>query len=83
MTRKLAVVLFLIAGITGYLAAAPTLAAAELTVDDFSFEGPLGSAGAKIEKLDTNHFKIVLDHAPGHPEWANMAQFTVLRHAKG
>ncbi len=83
MTRKLALVFLLIAGFLGYLAVAPALAAAELTVDDFSFEGPLGSAGAKIEKVDTNHFKIVLDHAPGHPEWANMAQFTVLRNAKG
>lgn len=57
--------------------------AGELSVDDFSFQGPLGSEGARIEKLDHNHFKVVLARAPGHPEWSNMLQFTILRNAKG
>ena len=43
------------------------IAAGELRVDDFRFDGPLGSAGATIERVDTNHFKVVLGHAPEHP----------------
>ena len=57
--------------------------AAELEVSDFSFSGPLGCDGAKIEKLGTNHFKITLGHAPAHPDWPNKLYFTILRHAKG
>lgn len=56
---------------------------AEITVDDFSFEGPLGSEGATIEKLGKNHFRVELGHAPEHPDWNNKLQFTLLRHAKG
>jgi hypothetical protein len=54
-----------------------------LTVADFTFEGPLGSAGATIEAVDTNHFKVTLGHAPAQPTWSNKLQFTILRHAKG
>lgn len=54
----------------------------ELTEDDFSFEGPLGSAGATIEKLGTNYFKVTLGHAPDHPDWPNKLNFRILRHAR-
>ena len=55
----------------------------ELTVRDFSFDGPLGSQGAKIERVGANHFKIQLGAAPGHPEWCNLLQFEILKNAKG
>ena len=61
----------------------PTLKAGELTVEDFRFDGPLGSKGATIEKLGPEHFHVTLSQAPGHPEWSNMLQFTILRNAKG
>lgn len=57
--------------------------AQELTEDDFSFEGPLGSEGTTIEKLGTNYFKVTLGHAPAHPNWPNKLNFQILRHAKG
>ncbi len=57
--------------------------AAELSVEDFSFKGPSGCGGASIEKIGTNHFKATLGHAPRHPDWCNMLQFRILRHAKG
>ncbi len=55
----------------------------ELSVDDFTFEGPLGSAGTTIRKMGGNHFKVTLGHAPQHPEWCNKLQFTIQQHAKG
>ncbi|MGM0529990.1 MAG: M14 family zinc carboxypeptidase [Bacteroidota bacterium] len=55
----------------------------EITEDDFSFEGPLGSEGTTIEKLGTNYFKVKLGHAPEHPDWPNKLNFRILRHAKG
>jgi len=61
----------------------PSGGAAELEVDDFRFDGPLGCAGASIEKLGANHFRITVGHAPEHPDWPNMAQFQILRHATG
>lgn len=57
--------------------------AAELSVDDFRFDGPLGSHGATIERLGPNHFKMVLGHAVGNPTWANAPQFTISGNAKG
>ena len=57
--------------------------ARELSVEDFKFDGPLGSEGATIERVDSNHFKIVLGHAPEHPTWCNMLQFQILQNAKG
>ena len=57
--------------------------ARELSVEDFKFDGPLGSAGATIERVDINHFKVVLGHAPEHPTWCNMLQFQILQNAKG
>ena len=55
----------------------------ELTTDNFDFNGPLGSEGAQIEKLDKNHFKIMLNHAPGHENWANNTQFMITGNARG
>ena len=57
--------------------------AAELSVEDFSFDGCLGSDGATIEKVAANHFKITLGHAPRHPDWCNMLYFNIERNAKG
>jgi hypothetical protein len=53
-----------------------------LAAEDFDFAGPLGSQGAWLEALGVNHFRVTLGAAPGHPEWANMLQFT-LRRARG
>jgi hypothetical protein len=58
-------------------------AEAELSVNDFSFDAPLGSQGARIERIEKNHFKVTLGHAPGHPNWPNHLQFRILRNAKG
>ncbi len=57
--------------------------AATLSVEDFTFEGPLGSQGATIEKVGENHFKVSLGAAPGHPDWNNRPQFTIFRNATG
>ena len=57
--------------------------ARELSIGDFEFDGPLGSEGATIERIASNHFKIVLGHAPEHPTWCNMLQFQILQNAKG
>ena len=54
-----------------------------MSVDDFTFDGPLGCDGAAIEQVGENHFQIVPGHAPEQPGWANMVQFTILRNAKG
>jgi Zinc carboxypeptidase len=62
---------------------APLAMAVPLKVEDFTFEGPLGSQGAKIEATGENHFIITLGHAPNHPDWPNKLQFRILRHAKG
>ena len=55
----------------------------ELNTGDFSFTGRLGSHGARIAKVGPNHFRVELGQAPGHPEWFNLLQFEILRHAKG
>ncbi|MEX0772640.1 MAG: M14 family zinc carboxypeptidase [Balneolales bacterium] len=54
-----------------------------LTTEDFRFDGPLGSEGAQIEHIDTNHFKVTLDHAPNQPGWPNNLYFEILQNAKG
>ena len=59
------------------------VAAAPLSIVDFSFEGPLGCSGARIEQAGENHFRVTPGHAPEHVGWANMVQFTILRNAKG
>ena len=58
------------------------LLAAELTVEDFCFEGPIGSPGTTVTKLGPNHFRVKLLRAPEHPEWGQMLRFT-LKNAKG
>ena len=58
-------------------------AARELTVADFKFDGPLGSHGATVGKIGTNHFKISLGHAPNQPTWCNMLYFQIVRNARG
>ena len=55
----------------------------ELSVEDFKFDGPLGSQGTTIEKIGRNHFKVAPGHAPEHPDWANMVQFEITQHARG
>jgi len=55
----------------------------ELSIHDFKFDGSLGSQGATITKIKKNHFKVILGHAPNHPDWANMLQFQITDHAKG
>ena len=40
----------------------------ELTVKDFKFDGPMGSEGASIEKIDKNVFNVKLGHAPNQPD---------------
>ena len=49
----------------------------DLSVEDFTFEGPLGSEGTTIERVEKNHFKVTLGSAPGHPDWNNKLQFTI------
>jgi len=61
----------------------PAAVAGELSVNDFKFDGPLGSQGATIEKIADSHFKISLGHAPEHPTWCNMLYFQIVRNAKG
>lgn len=55
----------------------------ELTVEDFSFSGTLGSAGTTVRRVGRNHFVATLGAAPNHPEWCNKIQFTITRHARG
>ncbi len=54
-----------------------------LQVEDFKFDGVLGSTGAKIKQLGTNHFGITTDSAPTNPQWSNMLQFEITGNAKG
>ncbi len=55
----------------------------ELSVNDFKFDGPLGSEGTTIEKLGENFFKVSLGHAPNQPEWNNKLNFEITGNAKG
>lgn len=66
----------------GLLLLGPLAGAEELAVEDFSFEGPLGSPGTSVEQVGVNHFRVSLPRAPGHPEWGQMLRFT-LKNAKG
>lgn len=54
-----------------------------LSADDFCFNGPLGSAGARIEQLAPERFRITLGAAPGNPQWPNKLNFRIIRHARG
>ena len=58
-------------------------APAELRVEDFRFDGALGSEGAAIEQVAVNHFRVTLGAAPEHADWANKLQFQIVRHACG
>ena len=73
----------LVAGACLVTTPAARAAQPELSVADFTFDGPLGCQGATIEKLATNHFKATLGHAPKHKDWNNKLQFQITRHAKG
>jgi len=73
----------LILSVIGVTLMAASTHAAELSVEDFTFDCPLGSQGATIEKVATNHFKVTLGHAPEHDDWCNKLQFRITRHAKG
>ncbi len=55
----------------------------ELTGNDFNFNGPLGSEGTTIEKVDGNTFRVKMGHAPGNPDWSNMLNFQITGNAKG
>ncbi|WP_178095818.1 hypothetical protein, partial [Pseudomonas sp. Kh7] len=66
MVGRLAAAILLPAALGG------TAPAAELSVDDFKFDGPLGSHGAQIERVGRNHFHVTLGHAPEQPTWCNM-----------
>ena len=33
--------------------------------------------------MGRNRFRVALGHAPGHPEWFNLLQFEIPRHARG
>ncbi len=55
----------------------------ELNEADFRFDGPLGSEGAEIEKIETNLFRVRLSHAPNQPEWNNKLQFEITQNARG
>ena len=84
LTRLLAALVPLLIGVSVIMTARKAHAGqVELSVDDFTFEGPLGSQGTTIEKVGTNHFKVTLGHAPGHPEWNNKLQCQIKQHAKG
>ncbi len=54
-----------------------------LSVDDFSFDGPLGSQGATIAAVGRNHFSVRLGAAPNQPGWPNKLNVRILRHARG
>ena len=54
-----------------------------MAVEDFSFEGTLGSAGTTLRRVGRNHFVATLGAAPNHPEWCNKIQFTIAQHALG
>ena len=55
----------------------------ELNINDFKFDGPLGSKDTKITRIGKNHFKVILGHAPDHHDWSNMLQFEIIDNAKG
>jgi hypothetical protein len=75
---------FIVASVSILLfALAESLPGVEPAVEDFKLDGPLGSEGAKIERLGKNHLLMTLGSAPEHPDWANSCQFEIVRHARG
>ncbi|MFP4499416.1 MAG: M14 family zinc carboxypeptidase [Candidatus Hydrogenedentota bacterium] len=69
--------------LASFVFSAGAYAVQPLSVEDFTFEGPLGSDGTTIEQLGENHFRVDLGHAPEHEDWNNKLQFTILQNAKG
>lgn len=69
--------------VTGIIILTGCDSSSQLSVEDFNFDGPHGSDGASIEKIEKNHFKITLDHAPNHREWPNKLNFEITQNAKG
>lgn len=82
-SRRLHLLARSVAGPSAAAAAANHPARQELTVEDFSFQGALGSAGTTLRRVGRNHFVATLGAAPGHPEWCNKIQFTIARNALG
>src|SRR5690606_39455203 len=81
-TAGLIVLLALAAGCRSDAPSA-SAAPAPLTVDDFTFDGPLGSEGSTIEQLGENHFRVTLGAAPNQPGWPNKLNVRIRRHARG
>jgi hypothetical protein len=54
-----------------------------LTPADFKFDGPLGSQGTTIEKIQGNTFRVKLGNAPEQPEWPNKLNVEITGNAKG
>ena len=73
----LTIILFVFISVTG------CGTSSELSEKDFKFDGPLGSEGATIEKLEPNIFQVTLGHAPNQPEWNNKLNFQITGNAKG
>ena len=82
MSRAMGMASSILLALLGSLLCAGTMAA-PLSVEDFTFEGPLGSQGTTIERIGKNHFEVSLGHAPQHEDWNNKLQFTIPRNAKG
>jgi hypothetical protein len=80
--QHVALLLVLTAGLA-LAACGRTDAPVPLSVEDFSFEGPHGSEGARIEEVGRNHFRVHLGPAPNQPGWPNKLNFRILRHARG
>jgi hypothetical protein len=57
--------------------------ATTLSTEDFAFDGPLGSDGARITMVGTNHFRVQLGAAPNRPGWPNKLNLRIRRHARG
>lgn len=60
-----------------------TRPSSRLSTADFSFAGPLGSEGARIEQTGPERFLITLAAAPGHPEWPNKLNFRITANGRG
>jgi hypothetical protein len=63
--------------------AGSTIYGQELSIQDFKFDGEIGSSGAKIEKIGKNHFRVILGHAPNKENWSNTLQFEITNNARG
>lgn len=82
ISRPFAVVMLCLAGLAAASCARQN-GPRPLSVDDFSFEGPLGSQGASVEEVGRNHFRVQLGAAPNQPGWPNKLNFRIIRNARG